>query len=95
MGQVEILFLALIIILALVVGYAIAYLHDRNAIGNLMDAYNQQTDVCRQQEEEINGLIELLNAQENEFGELKKKDNNTQKLVELILLEQNKKKESE
>ncbi len=89
MGLIEIVILNLVIIFALVIGYTLAYLHDRKEMRELSDMLVQLQDVNNEIEEQLMEYennhqkdIDEQNARINEFVE---KDKRTNELVKLVL----------
>ncbi len=89
MGLIDVVIFSLVIIFALVIGYGLAYLHDRKEIRELSDMLVQLQDANNEIEEQLMEYennhqkdVDEQNVRINEFFE---KDKRTNELVKLVL----------
>jgi len=92
MVQVEILFLALIIILSFFSGYVLSYLRERGTIQNLANACENYENNQNEHLSIISSYEEIMKEQEEQINDSSERERDTHKLVKMVLLEYENKK---
>lgn len=89
MGLIDIVIFSLVIIFALVIGYTLAYLHDRKEIRELSDMLVQLQDVNNEIEEQLteyeNNHQKDIDEQNARISDFIEKDKRTNELVKMVL----------